>query len=408
MDKRYNIVIVTQNFANGGTERRATVLANELAENGYRVTYMVLNKIYDDVVYSLSDRIELVCINDFKNGDIALKEKQIAYRWKNKRLKYLRLFHRIAKIFSFDDLKIRTEKNKLGFLTDIRAYSLYNKHATYVCFGLGILETIYLATKGLNNKLVYTEASAPDFKENEAKYQYFKKIWQTALKESDLCVFQTSAQKEYYGTCTQNNGIIIKNPLVAQLPEPFVGVRQKKIVNFCRTHPVKNLEMLVDAFSLFLIDFPDYVLYIYGITCTEISRKYKEEILTRIEGLGLKEKIKFLDAVPNIHDVIVDYDMFISTSDSEGLSNSMIEAMALGLPCICTDCDGGGAREMIQDGENGLIVPVKDVEALYQAMCRMVCEKELSEKCGRNAAKVREFLSVETITGQWIEKLESI
>jgi glycosyltransferase involved in cell wall biosynthesis len=407
MQKKH-IVIVTTNFANGGTERRASVLANEFAKNGYKVTYLVMNKIYPDVVYKLREDIELVCIGDFFENDVAIKEKQQAEIWKKKKSKYLRKLHRIVKLCNFDDIKIKSQKNSLERFSAIRAFALYNSNSIYICFGLGNYESIYYGASGLKNTLIYTDASAPDFKDEEKRYNYYKKVQSKALRKADCCVFQTAEQRDYYGYCVKKNSTIIKNPLTAKLPERFVGKRQNIIVNFCRTHPIKNLGLLVDAFARFSKKHPDYSLVIYGITCTEISFKYKNEIIHRINELGISDKVAFLDAVPDVHKKIVDYSMFVSTSDSEGLSNSMIEAMAMGLPCVCTDCLGGGAREMINDGENGLLVPVKDVKALCKAMCRMVSEEGLAEKCSQNASKIREELSVESIVNQWLNVIESL
>lgn len=99
--------------------------------------------------------------------------------------------------------------------------------------------------------------------------------------------------------------------------------------------------------------------------------------------------------------------MFVSSSDYEGLSNSMLEAMAIGLPCVCTDCLGGGTREVMVDHENGLIVPVNDTEALFAAMKEYATSFDLSKKCSENAARIREALSVEKITKQWIQVVEN-
>ena len=407
MQKKH-IVVVTTNFANGGTERRASVLANEFLGKGYKVTYLVMNKIYPDVVYKLSGDISLVSISDFMESDIAKKEKQQAENWKDKKLKYLSKIHRIAKLFGINDVRVKSQKNILTKLEYLRAFALYNPSAIYICFGIDIYERVCFATEGLDKKLIYTDASAPDFKDDKDRYTYFKKVQSKTLKKADLCVFQTSAQKEYYGSCVKNNGIIIKNPLATVLPEMFIGERQKIIVNFCRTHPVKNLILLVDAFKRFGDEFTDYKLHIYGATCTAISEEYKNNVIKRIRDLGISEKVEFFEAIPNVHEKIVDYSMYVSSSDSEGLSNSMIEAMAMGLPCVCTDCLGGGAREMIADGENGLLVPVKDADAMYRAMCRMVQEEGLAQRCSENAYKVRTELSVENIVNQWINAIESL
>ena len=97
--------------------------------------------------------------------------------------------------------------------------------------------------------------------------------------------------------------------------------------------------------------------------------------------------------------------MFVSTSDFEGLSNSMLEAMAIGLPCVCTDCDGGGARMMIEDHVNGLLVPKGDVNAVYKAMKEIIEDKKLAEKISINASKLKDELSVDKIVDKWIEMI---
>jgi glycosyltransferase involved in cell wall biosynthesis len=93
--------------------------------------------------------------------------------------------------------------------------------------------------------------------------------------------------------------------------------------------------------------------------------------------------------------------MYVCSSDFEGLSNSMLEAMAIGLPCVCTDCEGGGARMMIQDGKNGLLTPIGDEEAMYQAMKKLTDDPAFAARLGREAANVRQELSIYQIADRW-------
>ena len=93
--------------------------------------------------------------------------------------------------------------------------------------------------------------------------------------------------------------------------------------------------------------------------------------------------------------------MYVCSSDFEGLSNSMLEAMAIGLPCVCTDCEGGGARMMIQDGKNGLLTPIGDEEGLYQAMKKLADDPAFAARLGREAANVRQELSIYQIADRW-------
>lgn len=96
--------------------------------------------------------------------------------------------------------------------------------------------------------------------------------------------------------------------------------------------------------------------------------------------------------------------MFVSSSSFEGLSNSMLEAMAIGLPTICTDCPCGGARMIIINGVNGILVPNGDKDALAQAMAQVADDSKLAAYLSKNAMKIREDLSIKKIARLW-EKL---
>ena len=93
--------------------------------------------------------------------------------------------------------------------------------------------------------------------------------------------------------------------------------------------------------------------------------------------------------------------MFVLSSDYEGMPNALMEAMASGLPCVSTDCGGGGARFLIRDGENGFLVPKGDEEALADAMRKILSDKELADMLGNNARKLQETLAPEKIYGEW-------
>lgn len=83
----------------------------------------------------------------------------------------------------------------------------------------------------------------------------------------------------------------------------------------------------------------------------------------------------------------------------------MIEALAMGVPSICTDCPVGGAAMMIQDGINGLLIPVGDENALYAAMCKIASDESFSRKLSNEAIKIRENYSVEKIYRKWMDIL---
>jgi glycosyltransferase involved in cell wall biosynthesis len=78
-----------------------------------------------------------------------------------------------------------------------------------------------------------------------------------------------------------------------------------------------------------------------------------------------------------------------------------MEAMALGLPCISTDCDGGGARFLIEDGKNGLLVPKENAEQLADAMRRCLADQQFMDQLGNRARDICDRLSAERIYSEW-------
>ena len=89
------------------------------------------------------------------------------------------------------------------------------------------------------------------------------------------------------------------------------------------------------------------------------------------------------------------------------MSNSMIEAMAIGLPVVCTDCPAGGARAVIKNRENGLLVPIKDEEALFEAMSEIAKNPNLGKTLSLNASKIRCEQSADVIAEKWLELIET-
>ena len=88
-------------------------------------------------------------------------------------------------------------------------------------------------------------------------------------------------------------------------------------------------------------------------------------------------------------------------------THNIIEAMAIGLPCISTDCPCGGPGELINNGENGLLVPVGDTAALSDALKKLVDNPQLSEKIQKNAPSIRERLDSDLIGKAWLDYLEN-
>jgi glycosyltransferase involved in cell wall biosynthesis len=82
--------------------------------------------------------------------------------------------------------------------------------------------------------------------------------------------------------------------------------------------------------------------------------------------------------------------------------------MAVGLPCVSTDHTPGGARLLIQNGENGLLAPMGDAGKLAECMCKFAEDKELAKKCVQEAKKVLERFDPRKIIDQWEEYIKKL
>ena len=95
------------------------------------------------------------------------------------------------------------------------------------------------------------------------------------------------------------------------------------------------------------------------------------------------------------------------SSDYEGIPNALIEAMAIGLPCVSTDCSPGGARELICSGENGAIVPCNSKKDLANAIIEIINDKEKARQLGKQAELIRDRVNKMTISEEWIKIIKN-
>ena len=100
--------------------------------------------------------------------------------------------------------------------------------------------------------------------------------------------------------------------------------------------------------------------------------------------------------------------MYVLSSSNEGMPNSLMEAMALGIPSISTDCPIWGPREIIDDYKNGILVEVDNVDELVEAMELLHNDKELAKTISLNATKIKDKLSLEKIGQKWVNLLSSL
>lgn len=216
-------------------------------------------------------------------------------------------------------------------------------------------------------------------------------------------ILQTERSRSFFCKKVGEKAVILPNSLNPAFIRPrFEGEREKKIVSVGRMDANKNHEMQLRAFAALRDKYPEYELVIYG---DGELRSYIEETA---EELGIGDRVFLPGVVPDVAARIERASLFLLTSYSEGVSNALIEALALGLPVIATDVPSGGTEELMTNGRNGLVIPAGDLEALTKAMDRLLGDEKYADMLGREAARIQEKLSPERVNPLWKAYFEGI
>ncbi|NLL79396.1 MAG: glycosyltransferase family 4 protein [Clostridiales bacterium] len=242
---------------------------------------------------------------------------------------------------------------------------------------------------------------------NDPDREYYSKAMRILAKllfgQAAGVVFQTEDARAWFGKKVQKKSAILANPLQEKVIRPrFEGERADEIVAVSRLEKAKNHKMLLQAFAKIEKQFPDTVLKIYG------NGSQRETLEKLSAELGLIDRVQFMGDREDATDLIYRSRLFVLSSDYEGMPNALLEAMAMGLTVIATDCPCGGPKTVIENEENGLLVPVGDVDSLAAAMKKVLSDDKLSEKLGRNAHKLSEQMAPERVHKAWQEYIEGV
>lgn len=215
------------------------------------------------------------------------------------------------------------------------------------------------------------------------------------------CVFQTEEEKRWFPKRLQKKGRIIMN----QVSDAFFEVRhsgpRRDLVSVGRLTAQKNQALLIRAFARIAGQTEDSLL-LYG------AGELHDELQALIDSLGLTERVKLMGLSADVANTIKDAKGFVLSSDYEGLPNALLEAMALGLPVAASNCLGGGPAMVIENGVNGLLVPMGDEEALAAAMLRLLQNPGEAERMGQAARETAERFRPDRVFAEWRQYAEDI
>ena len=383
MNKKVRKIMFHLNsMGKGGAERVVSLLANEFVKKGMEV--VVATEWYSEEEYELDAKVKRIHAGLSEKEE---KSSRVAKQWF--RVKNLR--------------KVLVQE-----VPDV-----------LISFCVKANYRAMMASTGTGIPVIVSVRNDPKIDYVGAVNGFMNKLF---LNRAAGCVFQTEEAQEFFDEVLQKKSIIICNPVNEKYLQAERKMSVKKIVCVGRLVAQKNQMLLVNAFEKILKKYPDYHLYLYGDGSDD---ECKEELIRYVESAEVKvleqqlestdvtkgvvklnNHIHFMGLSSTLEKDMADASMFVLPSNYEGMPNALMEAMALGLPVISTDCPCGGSRYWIETGVNGQLVPVKDVDAMAEAVEYYIQNPERAEEMGAKARTRLKEATMDKVFRQWKDYIE--
>ena len=349
------ILFITPSLSFGGAERVMTHLSNAFLRDNNSVSIIITDQEFE-IAYELDETIDIRSIP----------------------------IGRMNRIRHWIDMRRRLRREILSVDPDV-IISFFNHTMTFVKLAVGH-----------KYPLIFSERNDPNNNIKGFKAKIFQHI---ALSSANHIVFQSEGARSFYPKRVQRKSCIILNPLeIEKMPEREIDKVDNRIVSVGRLHPQKNQKMLINAFANSNAK-DTHTLHIYG------DGMLRDELSELITSLKMNDRIFLEGNSKQVNEDIKNSKLFVFTSDYEGLPNALMEAMIMGIPCISTDCSPGGARMLIDDKENGILIPCGDVDRLSSEIDNAVNGVYDLESIGNKAKLLAEKTNIDQIVNEWLENI---
>ncbi len=360
MDK---ILFVSYCLSNGGAERVLSRLANGLARKGIDVAILLYHRREKE--YPVEEGVRII------------EMESSAHEAGNGLSRMRRRIKAIRKVLQAE------------------------KPTVVIPFLDSMVRESRLAARGLPCKVVATVRNSP-YQDPPRKIGRFVRN-----RFCGLCsaVFvQNEAQKAYFNKRIQKKTFVVANPIADDLlasEKAYTG-KVERFITCGRLHPQKNHKMLIEAFASAAAKYPQIRLSIYGVG------EEQENVQAFIAAQGMTEHIRLQGRTEDVRTALVSHDAFLLSSNFEGMPNALMEALAVGLPCISTDCPTGPA-DLIETGKTGLLTPVADAKGMAEKIIELIENPAKAEEMGRAAKEsMRQDYALERIVEDLLTNLGRI
>lgn len=370
MTKQRHILFLVSGMQGGGAERVASTLCNYWVNKGYKVTLMPTFSGRGDCIYHLDEKVKLDYLADRVAGNKSL------------------IWNRFLRFWTLRKIILRDKPDVIiSFLTHVNVAAVLSAFGSKI--PVIISERTYPPSYPLGfvltalRKLVYPFASAI--------------VMQT---DQGLAWLKDNA--------SQNNGVVIYNPVAYPMinsppiviPKDIITKPRKVCLSVGRLDEGKRFSEIISAFNKVAKKFFDWDLVILG------DGPEREQLEIEISNLNLQDRVYLPGHAGNVSDWYSFADAYVMNSRYEGFPNTLLEAMAHGLPVISVNCDTG-PKEIITDGIDGLLLnSLESNSGLASAMQKIFQDPVFSRSLGQAATKVRKRFSLDYIGSKWDDLIE--
>ena len=254
-----------------------------------------------------------------------------------------------------------------------------------------------LAAAGLKVKSFFSVRNDPNKEYPNFVYRILAKV---LYLFADGIVFQTEDAKKWFSSMIQRKSEIIYNQVDQKFYECPKCDDKKGIVTCGRLVEQKNQAMLVDAFSMIADDIHEN-LYIYG------EGELRTNLEKQIRDKKLQDRIFLPGDIKNVEEMLSKAAIFVLPSDYEGMPNALMEAMAVGVPCISTDCPCGGPLMLFRNDAD-FLVPIGNTQQMAEKIKSLLLDKDKREENAKQMKDYSQAFTPERIFKKWDEYVSMI
>lgn len=358
------VLITVPTMSGGGAERVVAVILNNVDRDDLEIDLLLNERRSDE--YHINGNVNIFSIDEVRSKNRVLDV-----------LRYIKKIKRIRQVIKDGEYDII-----VPFL---------HSH---------VINT-YIANVGLKSRFVFTVTGNVKYFKG-LKSMILSKLQLYIARKSDAVFLQTNEQKSFFSKRIHGKCFVIPNPVSSEMLDVDVFSKDeiKNVITAGRLVDVKNQEMLINSFAK--VKSKNIKLKIYG------EGPLQKQLEAQIKSLNLQSNVFLMGRSEDMKDTLANADLFVLTSNVEGLPNALIEAMATGRPCISTNCKTG-PLDIIDDGVNGIIVEVGNENALTNAIDYLLANVDKAREFAIKAKEsAKEKFETNNVVGKFIKEMNNL